>query len=246
MKKVLPTLLDAGHGCVFVNLRAGVFRRRLEHMHQLHGMDVSAVGVEERSRVDLGADRANEPLLIPELNRHAQGSCLLHIGFRRSDILGGDEYLQSAVCLQLAVDAGREAELRQLPDVAGCQVVDLLVDGRSGAEMHIPVCGHRQHHGAVSSRGSVPTALRFQDDDALVRGDAADVVGGGKSREAAAEDRDIYSDVLRQRRILRRLTSRPIAAVGLKLQRFPPDPGRYLVQADGTEQRAATREGYLS
>ena len=67
MKKVLPALLDAGHGCVFVNLCAGVLRRRLEHVHQFHGMDVSAVGVEEPSLVDLGAGRANESLLIPEL-----------------------------------------------------------------------------------------------------------------------------------------------------------------------------------
>jgi hypothetical protein len=66
MKKVLPALLDPGHGCVFVNLCAGVLRR-LEHVHQFHGMDVSAVGVEEPSLVDLGADRANESLLIPEL-----------------------------------------------------------------------------------------------------------------------------------------------------------------------------------
>jgi len=110
--------------------------------------------------------------------------------------------------------------------------------------MHIPVLGHGQHHGAVSSRGSVPTALRFQDGDVLVRRDAADVVGGGESREAAAEYRDIYSNVLRQRRILQLLTSRPIAAVGLKLQRFTPDSGRDLVQAHGTEQRAAC-EGCL-
>ena len=118
----------------------------------------------------------------------------------------------------------------------------------AGAELklHIPVCGHGQHHGAVSSRGSVPTALRFQDDDALVRGDAADVVGRGESREAAAEYGDICSDVVRQRRILRRLTSRPIAVVGLKHQRFTPDPGRDLVQADGAEQRTTSHEGCLS
>ena len=112
--------------------------------------------------------------------------------------------------------------------------------------MQIPICGHRQHHSAVSPRGSVPTAFRLQDDDTLLRGDAADVIGRGKSREAAAEHRDIYSDVIRQRRILRRLTSCPIAAVGLKHQRFTPDPGRDLVQADGTEQRTTTREGCLS
>src|SRR5579872_1930045 len=111
--------------------------------------------------------------------------------------------------------------------------------------MHIPICGHGQHHGAVSSRGSVPTALRFQDDDAFVWGNAADVIGSGESREAATEYRDIHSDVFLQRRILQRLTSRPIAAVGLKLQRFTPDPGRDLVQADGSEQRTAACEGCL-
>src|SRR5271157_3600431 len=101
MKKVFPTFLDAGDGCVFVNLRASVLRSGFEDMHQFHGMDVSTVGVEESCLVDLRADRVNELPVIPELHRHAEGSCLLHIGLRGCDVLGGDEHLQSAICLQL-------------------------------------------------------------------------------------------------------------------------------------------------
>jgi hypothetical protein len=79
-----------------------------------------------------------------------------------------------------------------------------------------------------------------------VRGGAADVVDRGKSREATAEHRDVRSNVARQWRILRRSISCALAAIEFHHQRFMPDPESDMVQAEGAEQLAASREGFLS